>query len=100
MKINTIDTNLSKSADAHLYKMQLQVHKLEQKLLRAEKRKYDIQVQRIRQLKDKLFPGHSLQERVENFMEYYLEYGPTYFNTLYQAIQPIDNQFTVVINSS
>lgn len=95
-KAISLDPTLKEAAGAALTKMKRQLHVLEQKMLRAQKRKMDVQVQRISRLKNKLFPGGGLQERVENFTEYYLEYGPAFFDTVKEGILPLSGQFLVV----
>ncbi len=97
-KATAIDQTLSASADAALAKMKHQLDVLEQKMLRAEKRKMATQLARITKLKSAIFPNNSLQERVDNFMEYYLQYGPSFFDVIKDGIEPLDPKFLVVEN--
>ena len=68
---------------------------LEKKLLRAEKRKFGDQQRQIHALKDALFPHGGLQERVENFMPWYAEYGKAIIEMLY-AHSPEWGEFVVL----
>jgi len=95
-RATTIDPTLTASAEAALAKMRRQLAVLEQKMLRAEKKKMATQVARIMKLKEALFPHNSLQERVENFMEYYLEYGPDFLNIIKNGIEPLQPQLLIV----
>lgn len=95
-KAAIVDSTLKASAEAALAKMRHQLQVLQKKMLRAEKRKMQVQLNRISTLKNVLFPNNSLQERVENFMPYYLQYGPQYFDALKDAIQVWENQFAVI----
>jgi bacillithiol biosynthesis cysteine-adding enzyme BshC len=95
-KVTTLDSTLEKAAAAALTKMKRQLEVLEKKMLRAEKRKLETEVARISKLKRKLFPGHGLQERVDNFMEYYLEYGPAFFDMVKEGTDVFDPQFLVI----
>ena len=95
-KATALDATLSGSAEAALTKIRYQLKVLEQKMYRAEKRKMQTQVSRIKNLKATLFPKDGLQERVENFMEYYLSYGPEFFDVLKDGMQPLSNEFLVV----
>jgi bacillithiol synthase len=95
-KAIVVDATLGASAEAALAKMKYQLQILEKKMLRAEKRKMDTQVQRIERLKSSLFPNNSLQERVENFMEYYLQYGMSFFDTILAGINPMQPGFLVI----
>ncbi len=95
-KVTSLDPTLTQAAGAALTKMKYQLKVMETKMLRAEKRKMDVQLARIARLKAGLFPKGSLQERVENFAEYYLEYGPTFFDVVKQGIEPLRAQFLVI----
>ena len=55
-----------------------------------------VQLNRISNLKNALFPANGLQERIENFAGYYLQYGASYFDILKDAIKPFDALFLVV----
>ena len=95
-KAASLDPTLAPAAEAALTKMKHQWQALEQKMLRAEKRKMGTQTARIERLKKILFPGNNLQERVENFTEYYLEYGSSFFDTIMQGIDPLSHTFLVI----
>ena len=69
---------------------------LEQRLLRAQKRKLKDQVMRMTDLKFQLFPNDSLQERQVNFSEFYLEIGPSLIDDIKKQLDPLDLRFTVL----
>jgi uncharacterized protein YllA (UPF0747 family) len=96
VKATLLDVTLRSSADAAITKIRYQVQVLEKKMLRAEKRKMQTELLRISKLKQVIFPNNSLQERVENFIGYYLQYGDAFFDVLKDAIQPFKNEFLVV----
>jgi len=95
-KAKSVDPTLKSAAEAALTKMKHQLTNLEQKMLRAEKKKMHTQLQRITSLKSTLFPHNSLQERVENFSEYYLQYGPEFFDIIKDGIRPLASEFLVI----
>jgi bacillithiol synthase len=95
-KAVTLDSTLGPAAEAVLAKMKRQMTTLEKKMLRAEKKKMDVHLQRIYRLKEALFPGGSLQERKDNFASYYLENGSAFLDIIKDAIKPLDNRFLVV----
>ncbi|WP_306352934.1 bacillithiol biosynthesis cysteine-adding enzyme BshC [Flavobacterium sp. '19STA2R22 D10 B1'] len=70
---------------------------LEKRLLRAQKRKLSDELNRITELQNELFPGQSLQERKDNFSEYYLETGPLLIENLMKELKPLENNFSIVI---
>ncbi len=95
-KATVIDQNLIRSVDATLTKVKHHLETLEKKMYRAQKRKMEVQLNKVIKLQQKLFPNHSLQERVENFSEYYLEYGNLFINTLFNLINPLSNEFLII----
>lgn len=70
---------------------------LEKRLLKAEKRKYVEELERIAVLQNELFPGQSLQERKANFCEFYLEYDGELINRLLKELKPLEQQFSVIV---
>lgn len=90
-----VDPTLGKAAKAATEKMKYQFAVLEKKMLRAEKRKMDVQLDRIARAKNHLFPNGNLQERTDNFLEYYLENGPAFFDILLSGIEPLGTKFLV-----
>lgn len=95
-KATVLDPTLKPSAEAALAKMRYQLQVLEKKMLRAEKRKMQDQLLRISKLKAHVFPNGGLQERVENFITYYLRYGNRYFDLLKDNIDPFRHEFLIV----
>lgn len=69
---------------------------LEKRLLKAQKRKLEDVLERVRQLQNELFPRQSLQERNTNFSEFYLEYGEHFTQLLLQNLQPLKGEFLIL----
>ena len=95
-KATAADATLSRSADSAVKKMKHQLEVLEQKMLRAEKRRLHTGLEQLARLQSALFPGGGLAERVENFMPYYLEYGQAFFDALLDAMVPLQGEFLVM----
>lgn len=70
--------------------------KLEKRLLKAQKRKLKDHVVRLTELQNQLFPNQSLQERQLNFSELYLEQGDTLIATLFETLEPLQQEFMVI----
>lgn len=68
---------------------------LEKRLLKAQKRKYSEENERVRDIQNYLFPNQSLQERQLNFSEFYLEYGEDFLEVLKDRLDPLDLRFSV-----
>lgn len=73
---------------------------LEKRLLKAQKRKLGEVVSRVTEIQDELFPNGSLQERIANFSEPYLAYGPDFIPALLEALDPFSGAFTIITDPS
>ena len=69
---------------------------LENRLLKAQKRKLTDEVLRMTDLQNELFPNQSLQERNANFSEFYLEYGKDLIPKLIENLEPLNDEFLVL----
>ncbi len=69
---------------------------LENRLLKAQKRKLSDQVSRMIDIQNDLFPNGSLQERSTNFSEFYLEYGNELIPKLINSLQPLKHEFLIL----
>lgn len=95
-KSDQIDPTLSKAVLAEGAKQMKSLEQLEGRLMRAEKQKHETSINQIRSLKEKLFPGNGLQERHDNFMNLYLKYGNSFFETLKANLNPLKKGFVVI----
>ena len=69
---------------------------LQKRLLKAEKKRQKELVDRIILLQNELLPNQSLEERQLNFSEYYIAYGPSFIQSLKEALKPLDLNFTIL----
>lgn len=95
-KAIAVDETLRSSTEAAIVKMRYQLDIIEKKMVRAEKRNMAVALARIYKLKSTLFPNNSLQERYDTFMPYFISYGSSYFDTLYEATCPYGDQFVLI----
>jgi bacillithiol biosynthesis cysteine-adding enzyme BshC len=93
-----VDPTLVKSVKAEMTNQIKSLSQLEGRLVRAEKQKHDIAINQIRNLKEKLFPGNGLQERYDNFLNFYLRYGDDFMETLCQNFQPLSQDLLVIVD--
>ena len=91
-----IDITLSHHIESLKTKAIKKLIELEKKLLRAEKRRFSEQQLQIQKIKSILFPGNSLQERVENISGLYSLYGKEIFNSIYHHSKGIQQGFAIV----
>jgi bacillithiol biosynthesis cysteine-adding enzyme BshC len=69
------------------------IDRLEQRLLKAQRRKLVDQIQRVTDLQRELFPMGQLQERFCNFSDFYLVYGDALLPMLMESLDPFDKSF-------
>ena len=62
----------------------------------AEKKKYEAEQRQIEKIKSLLFPFGNLQERVDNVMPYYAEYGSAFINMLYKNSTGLQQEFCII----
>ena len=68
---------------------------IERRLVHAAKRQQADRLRRMNEVLDGLF-ANGLQERRENFMLYYAQEGPAFFDRLLEALDPLDARFSVL----
>lgn len=96
-KIQSIDPTLVSTVKAEGAKQEKSLQQLEGRLMRAEKQRHDVAVQQIRSLKEKLFYHNGLQERRDNFLNFYTRYGESFFDLLKKYLNPLDKRMVVVV---
>lgn len=95
-KAAAIDITLEKSVRADELKALSMIEQWESRLLRAEKQRHEVALNQIRALREKLFPGGSLQERQEHFIPFLMKYGNGFTDTLLQAFVPFEAGFVLL----
>ncbi len=96
-KAKEVDPSLEKKVLAENAKIINSIEKLEGRLMRAEKQKYETSLNQIRGLKEKFFPGNGLQERYDNFLPLYLKYGQDLFHTLKAELNPLERGMVIFL---
>ncbi len=94
-KIGKIDKTLESSVLAEEQKMLKSLENLEKRTQKAQERTQETQLLQVLALKEKFFPNGSLQERTENFLNFYLN-NPTFIADLMELFEPFDNEFNVL----
>lgn len=91
-----IDVTLAPFVGAHGQRALHSLHAIEGKLLKAEKRKNAEKLRQIEEVKDKLFPGGSLQERADNILNF-LPQHPTLLADLVDVFDPFRQDFYILL---
>jgi len=95
-KAEKIDPTLAKAILAEETKQSKMFEQLGSRLLRAEKQHQDTDIKRIQKLKEKLFPANGLQERHENFLTFYAQYGDAWIASMIDICNPFNGKFTLL----
>ena len=96
LKAAAVDHTLVAHIDALHTRLQKQISEAGKKLLRAEKKKFEVQGRQLQKIREKLFPGGSLQERVENFMPYYAVHGAAFIQAVYEQSPALAGEFIII----
>ena len=92
----TVDSSLQESIRAQLKKQISYFDVLQTKIIRSEKKKNQIAINQIAKIKKQLFPNNMLQERYDNLIVYYLEYGDNFIKTLKNNFDPLNANFVIL----
>jgi bacillithiol biosynthesis cysteine-adding enzyme BshC len=93
-RCSIVDVTLLPMAKAETKRIQHAIEKIEKKMLRAEKRLHADRLRQIESIKDFLFPNGSLQERTDNFLNFYQQ-DPAFIQELAERFEPFDYKFNV-----
>ena len=95
-KAKAIDPTLEGAVLGEGTKQAKAIENLEGRLRRTEKQRFDVAMNQIRTLRDKLFPDGGLQERKDNFLNVYLQEGEAMFSTLIDHLDPLEPGLVVI----
>ena len=98
MKANAgaVDTTLMQHVEALAVQAVNRIEKLEKKIYKAEKKKFEAKHRQVSKIKETLFPSGTLQERVDNLLPYYAKWGKSFIPMLYNYSKGMDQQFCIL----
>lgn len=94
-KALVIDKTLEGAVSAEKTKILNSLENLEKRLQKAEERNYETEVNQLLGLKAKLFPNGVLQERSDNFLNFYLN-DSAFIQKLLHHFDPLDFSFNIL----
>ncbi len=94
--VEVMDKSLVDSVGAEKQKALAGLQNIEKKLLKAQKRKHEASISQIENIKNKLFPGNSLQERHDNISQYLAVFGVKLIGELMDQLDPLAGGVTVL----
>ena len=95
-KVKAVDSSMEGMVNAELQKNLKGLKNIEGRLIKAEKKKQEVSVNQITNLKDKLFPNSSLQERHDNLFSVLLFYGEDVIDELINQLNPLEKEFVIL----
>ena len=98
--VKSISGTVDKTLEQHVEKLETQalqkLEELEKKMLRAEKKNHEEVRRKIHEIREALFPMENLQERMDNFIPWYAEYGKAFLEVIYQNSLALQQEFTIL----
>ena len=95
-KAGKVDPTLVRHLDALKTTSVNKIEKAEKKLVRAEKRNHSDALGQIQAVKETVFPNGSLQERCDNFLNFYQE-DQAFIHKLLEAFDPFDYRMHLIL---
>lgn len=89
-----IDTTLVPHTEALLINALKRITYLEKKMLRAEKKKHEAAIRKIKKIKSAIFPNGTLQERVENILPLLAKHGLSFIDEPYTSSESLSQQYS------
>ncbi len=94
-KAVAIDKSLEGFLGAELTKALKSLEGIEKKMKKAEEKNQQVAIDQLISLKEKLFPGGNLQERHENFLNFYIN-NPDFISEVLHRLDPLDFRFHIL----
>lgn len=94
-KVIAVDKGLEGFIGAETNKAIKSLSNIEKRLKKSEEKNQETAVKQLRSLKEKLFPEGNLQERKENFLNFYVN-NPGFIDELLRHLDPLDFRFNVI----
>jgi bacillithiol biosynthesis cysteine-adding enzyme BshC len=95
-KALAVDKSLQGYIGAEKTKTIKNIENIEKRLRKSEENKQEVSLNQIDGIKEKLFPGSNLQERVDNILSYTLN-NPDLIDDLVENFDPFDFRFNVFV---
>jgi uncharacterized protein YllA (UPF0747 family) len=91
-----VDPTLGTHAENLAQQAKAKLLALEKKMLRAERRKQSVDIQRIHRIKKELFPQDNLQEREEHFSSWVGQYDLSWIETIMEHSKGLESKFRII----
>jgi bacillithiol synthase len=102
--VKKVSGAVDKTLEQHVEKLETQalqkLEELEKKILRAEKKNHEEIRRKIHEIREALFPLENLQERIDNFIPWFAEYGEAFIELLYKNSLTLEQEFIILEENS
>lgn len=95
-KAEQVDKTLVAAAGGEMARIKKTLDVFKGRLLKAEKQRFEQELNRIEKLHNIVLPGGVLQERRENFIAYFLRMKPDFLALLHEKVQPFESDFMII----
>jgi bacillithiol biosynthesis cysteine-adding enzyme BshC len=95
VKVTAVDKSLSDMVEAEYVKMKKRVKRINLKTQRSIKKREEVSINRIKNIKAKVTPNGKLAERRENFIPAYLNHPKNYIQNLINLSDPFISEIKV-----
>ena len=91
-----VDPTLGTHTENLAHQAKSKLLELEKKMLRAERRKQSVAIQRIHRIKKEIFPLDNLQEREEHFSRWVGQYDLSWIGTIMEHSKGLESRFSII----
>jgi bacillithiol biosynthesis cysteine-adding enzyme BshC len=95
-EVEKVDPTLGTHAENLAQQAKAKLASLEKKMVRAERRKQAVAIQRIHRIKKELFPQDNLQEREEHFSKWVGQYDLSWIDTIMEKSTGLESRFSII----
>lgn len=96
-KMSVVDQSLTGTISAEQQKLNNSIENLQKKVVAAVKRKHEVSLNQIKSISQAVTPERTPQERIRNFIPYYLKDGKQFIQDLKDHLQPFAEKLSVLI---
>jgi len=95
-EVEKVDSTLGTHTENLALQAKAKLLALEKKMVRAERRKQSVAIQRIQRIKKELFPQGNLQEREEHFSKWVGLYDLTWIDMIMEHSKGLESRFSII----
>ncbi len=95
-KAEQTDGSLVGMVGGEIARFKKSVDSIRGRLIKAEKQKFEQDLNRIEKMRSKLYPNNGLQERYDNFIPFYLQHGKQFIDKLVEFSEPFEGDLQLL----